>query len=249
MREYQPQPQTLVGRVIAITGAYGSVGRAVAMAAAYQGAEVILIGRNVKKLEAVFAAIEAENGLATIAPLNLETSPAQEYDALAAAISSRFGRLDGLLHNAAILGQLSPIDHYDVPTWCRVMQVNVTAAFALTQVLMPQLRASISASVVFTSSGAGRRGYAYWGAYCASKFAIEGLMQTLAEECAHLPQLRVNAINPGPTQSAMRRAAYPAEAPNAAAKPGSLVNAYLWLLGPASQGVTGHSLDVQPPRA
>ena len=115
-------------------------------------------------------------------PLDLERALAADYEAVAAAIEKRYGRLDGLLHNAALLGALTPIDQYDVPTFMRVMHVNVTAAFVLTQHLLPLLRASRDASVLFTSSGVGKRGRAYWGAYSVSKFAVEGLAQVLAHE-------------------------------------------------------------------
>lgn len=248
MQQFEARPDELAGRVIAITGAGSGIGRTVALAAARHGARVILVGRTVRKLEGVHAEIEASGGLAQIAPLNLETAVATDYDQLAAAIGAAYGRLDGLLHNAALLGTLAPIEQHDVPTWFRVMHVNLTAGFLLTQVLLPLLRASADASLVFTSSGAGRRGYAYWGAYGVSKFGVEGLTQTLAEEYAHLQSLRVNAINPGATRTPMRRAAYPAEDLSVSAEPASLANAYLWLLGPASRGVSGYSLDAQPPR-
>ncbi len=248
MQQHQPGTDELAGRVIVITGAGSGIGRAVALAAASHGAQLILVGRTVKKLEDVHAQIEAAGGRAQIAPLNLETAGAADYDQLATAIGAAYGRLDGLLHNAALLGTLAPVEQYDVPTWFRVMHVNLTAGFLLSQVLLPLLRASADASLVFTSSSAGRRGYAYWGAYGVSKFGIEGLAQTLAEEYAHLDSLRVNVINPGATRTLLRRAAYPAEDLNASVEPARLANAYLWLLGPASRGVTGQSLDAQPPR-
>ncbi len=140
-RAHRPVPGELAGRVIAITGAGDGIGRAVALDCARYGAQVVLIGRTVSKLEAVHAQIAAEGAPeASIAPLDLENALANDYDQLAHAVLERYGRLDGLLHNAGLLGQLAPIEHYDVPTWCRVMHVNVTAAFALTQVLMPALR-------------------------------------------------------------------------------------------------------------
>jgi NAD(P)-dependent dehydrogenase (short-subunit alcohol dehydrogenase family) len=155
--------------VIAVTGAGDGIGRAVALACAEYGAEVVLIGRTAEKLQAVHAMIEnAGAASASIAVLDLETAVARDYDALAAAILERYARLDGLVHNAAILGMLAPIEHYDVPTWCRVLHVNLTAAFALTQVLLPHLKASRDASVLFTTSAVGRRGRAYWGAYAVS---------------------------------------------------------------------------------
>src|SRR5882672_2017636 len=182
-RTHNAIPDELAGRVIAITGASSGIGRAVALACARFGATVILIGRNTRKLEAVHGEIETAGGSEpTIALLDLEKAIASDYDQLAAAVLERFGRLDGLLHNAGILGTLSPIEHYDVPTWCRVMHINVTAAFALTQVLIPALKRSPDASVLYTASGVGRQGRAYWGAYAVSKFGLEGLSQVLAAE-------------------------------------------------------------------
>jgi NAD(P)-dependent dehydrogenase (short-subunit alcohol dehydrogenase family) len=247
-RTHVARPDELAGRVIAITGASSGIGRAVALACAKFGATVILIGRNARKLETVHGEIEAAGGPEpTIAVLDLEKALASDYDQLASAISERFGRLDGLLHNAGLLGTLSPIEHYDVPTWCRVMHVNVTAAFALTQVLIPALKQSKDASVLFTSSSVGRRGRAYWGAYAVSKFATEGFMQILASEVENITSIRVNSLNPGRARTMMRRQAYPAEDINTLPLPETLTGPYIALLGPASRGVTGQTFDAQPP--
>jgi len=249
-RTHQPRPDELSGRVIAVTGASSGIGRAVALACARFGATVILIGRNARKLETVHGEIEAAGGPEpTIAVLDLEKAVASDYDQLASAVSERFGRLDGLLHNAGLLGTLSPIEHYDVPTWCRVMHVNVTAAFALTQVLLPALKQSPDASVLFTSSSVGRRGRAYWGAYAVSKFATEGFMQILASEVENLTSIRVNSLNPGRARTMMRRQAYPAEDINTLPLPETLTGPYVALLGPASRGVTGQTFDAQAPTA
>ncbi len=246
---YQAPADALRGRVIAITGAGDGIGQAVALAAATHGAELVLIGRSVSKLEAVHAQIAALNKAeASIAPLDLERALANDYDQLADALQRRYGRLDGLLHNAAILGVLAPIEQYDVPTWCRVLHVNLTAAFALTQVLLPLLRSAADASIVFTSSGAGRQGSAYWGAYTVSKFGVEALMRTLADELEHAGTPRVNALNPGPVRTRMRRQAFPAEDVTRLAAPADIVQPYLWLLGPDSRGVNGQSLDCQVKR-
>jgi NAD(P)-dependent dehydrogenase (short-subunit alcohol dehydrogenase family) len=246
-RSIAPRSDELAGRVIAVTGASDGIGRAVALACARHGAEVVLIGRAAAKLEAVHAMIdEAGAGSATIGVLDLESALARDYDALAGAILERYARLDGLVHNAGILGTLAPIEHYDVPTWCRVLHVNLTAAFALTQVLLPLLKASRDASVLFTTSGVGRRGRAYWGAYAVSKFGIEGLTQILAAELQNISAIRVNALNPGRSRTRMRRQAFPAEDLNSLPEPAALTGPYLALLGPAGRGVTGMSFDCQP---
>ena len=246
-RNHAPAPAELAGRVIAITGASSGIGRAIALACAAHQAQVVLIGRNAARLEAVHTEIAASGAPeATIAVLDLEKALARDYDAVADAVLERYGRLDGLLHNAGLLGTLTPIEHYDVPTWCRVLHVNVTAAFALTQVLLPALKKSADASVVFTASAVGRRGRAYWGAYAVSKFAVEGLSQVLAQELEGISHVRVNTLNPGRTRTAMRRQAYPAEDIDTLPLPAAHASAYIALLGPASAGVTGQAFDAQP---
>ena len=246
-RTHIPAPAELAGRVIAITGASDGIGRAVALACARHQATVILIGRNERKLEAVHAEIGASGAPeASIAVLDLERALAADYDRVADAVLERYGRLDGLLHNAALLGSLSPIEHYDVPTWCRVLHVNVTAAFALTQVLLPALKKSADASVLFTASTVGRQGRAYWGAYAVSKFALEGLSQVLSAELEGISRVRVNTLNPGRARTAMRRQAYPAEDIATLPLPAALTAPYIALLGPASRGVSGGSFDAQP---
>jgi len=247
-RDHIADPAELSGRVIAITGAGSGLGRAVALACAGHQATVVLIGRDAAKLQAVDAEIAAAHAPeASIALLDLEMAVARDYDELADALLKRYGRLDGLLHNAGVLGPLSPIEHYDVPTWCRVLHVNLTAAFVLTQVLLPALKKSADASVVFTASSVGRRGRAYWGAYAVAKFALEGLSQVLSEELEGISQVRVNTLNPGRARTAMRRQAYPAEDFTQVPLPEALTAAYIALLGPASRGVTGGAFDAQSP--
>ncbi len=244
--QFEPAADALRGRVIAVTGAGDGIGRALALRCAALGAELVLIGRTVAKLEQVHAQISAlKRAEACIAVLDLERALARDYDQLAEAVQSRYGRLDGLVHNAAILGALAPIEQYEVPTWCRVLHVNLTAAFALTQVLLPALRASADASIIFTSSGVGRRPRAFWGAYAVSKSGTEALARLLAEELANCSSVRVNVLNPGPVRTRMRAQAYPAEDPATPAPPEQVLGPYVWLLSEASRGVSGQSLDCQ----
>lgn len=244
---FKPRADQLAGRVIAITGAGDGIGRALALAAAACGAHVVLIGRTVRKLEAVHAQIEASGAPeASIAPLDLERALARDYDQLAAALQARYGRLDGLAHLAGILGMLCPIGQYDVPTWVRVLHVNLTAAFALSQVLLPLVCSAEDASIIFTSSGVARRPRAFWGAYAVSKAGLEALSTTLADELESGGRVRVNVLNPGPVRTRMRAQAFPAEDPGKLVTPEQVVPPYLWLLSAASRGVTGRSLDCQP---
>lgn len=247
LRQYRPGPGTLEGRVILVTGASGSIGGALALACARLGARVILNGRSVRKLEKLYDAIVATGApRPSIAPLDFEKADAAAYDALAEAIQAEFGRLDGLAHLGAVLGDRSPILHYDVPTWMKVMHVNVTAPFILTRTLLPLLERSDDASIVFTSSGVSIRGRAYWGAYAVSKFADEGLMQVLADELATAQPIRSNSVNPGAVRSPMRAKAYPGEDAATLTPPEDVVWPFLYLLGPASRSVTGLRFDAQP---
>ena len=241
-----PDKPGLSGRVILVTGASSGIGRALSIAAAGLGAQVILCGRSVRRLEAVHDAIVATGSpRPSIAPVDFERAGAEQYIAVAEGLQNSYGRLDGLAHLAAQLGERAPLEHYDVPTWMRVMHVNLNAAFILTRTLLPLLRASKDASVVFTGSSVSTRGRAYWGAYAASKFAIEGLMQILADETSTTTNIRVNSINPGRARTPLRALAYPGEDSATIPAPEEVLAPYLYLLGPESRGVTGRRFDGQ----
>lgn len=245
-RRYQAPPELLKDKVILVTGAGDGIGRAAAIAYASHGAKVILLGRTVTRLEAVYDQIIDLGGPEPIIhPLDLAKAGEPDYQQVADAIDEQFGRLDGLLHNAGILGQRTPIGKYHPAVWQEVMQVNLNAAFLLTRALLPLLQAAKEASIIFTSSGVGRSGRAYWGAYAVSKFATEGLAQVLSHELEEISQVRVNCINPGATRTNMRAAAYPAEDPAILKTPEQLMPVYLYLMGRDSTGINGRSLDAQ----
>lgn len=247
MFQYEATEDLFKGRTILITGAGDGIGAAVAVACARLGATIILLGRTVARLEVVYDAIEQIGGpQPALFPLDLANAGEADYQALATSIGDNFGHLDGLLHNAALLGPITLAEQYPLESWNRIMQVNVTAAFSLTRALIPTLRQAGDPSIVFTSSSVGRRGRAYWGAYAVSKFAVEGLVQVLADELGgrHDP-IRVNAINPGATRTRMRATAYPGENPAVNPLPSEILPLYLYLLGPDSRGVTGRSVDAQ----
>jgi NAD(P)-dependent dehydrogenase (short-subunit alcohol dehydrogenase family) len=243
-RNYSYPADLLRERIILITGASDGIGRELAMHAATHGARLIPLGRNVEKLESVYDDIEKVEGALrpSIAVMDLATADSGAYQSLAESLGEEFGRLDGLVNNASILGERYSIEQYDPPMWQQVMHVNVTAAFVLTQVCLPLLHRSHDASIIYTSSGVGRVGKAFWGAYAVSKFATEGLSQVLASEQV---RMRVNCVNPGPVRTDMRRAAYPAEDRDALKTPAEIMPTYMFLLGPDSRGVTGQSLDAQ----
>ncbi len=242
MADYQPAADCLRDRVILVTGAGDGIGRAVALACAAHGATLVLVGRTEGKLEKVYDAIEkAGYPQPAIVPLNMESATPREYQQLAELLTDELGRLDGLLHNAAALGIPSPLQHYDVDIWYRVMQVNLHAPFLLTKACLPLLQRAPDPTVVFTSAEVGRRGRAYWGAYGVAKAGLEGLMQTLAHEMEGTP-VRVNSLDPGRCRTNLRAKAYPGEDPNTVPLPETVVPSFLYLLGPDSQGIHGQAL-------
>ena len=243
-RSYVPAAGCMAGRVVLVTGATRGIGRAVACDLVRHGATVVLHGRNAAALDALYEELRELGPEPTVAQLDLERAQGEEYQRLTEQIEARYGRLDGLLHNAGVLGDRSPIEHYDIGLWQRVIHVNLNAAFILTRCLLPLLGRAEDASVVFTTSGVGNRGRAYWGAYSVSKFGVEGLAQVLADEVENTA-IRVNCINPGAARTPMRARAYPAEDPGTLMPPEALTGPYLFLLGPASRGISGQRIECQ----
>jgi NAD(P)-dependent dehydrogenase (short-subunit alcohol dehydrogenase family) len=246
MPRYTPNPKLLAARNILITGAGDGIGRAVALACAAHGAKVILLGRTAAKLEKVYDEIENRGQpQAAILPLDLAHASVAHYEKIAPTIEQEFGRLDGLLHNAADAGTLTPVELYDPETWYRVLQVNLNAAWLLTRACLPLLRKSADASIVFTSADVGRQGRAYWGAYGVSCFGLEGLMQILAAELGTEGRIRANSLDPGAVRTGMRSRLYPGEDTAGLPPPEAIMPAYLYLLGPDSRGVNGQALNAQ----
>ena len=246
-KDFVPDAALLKGRVILITGAGSGLGRALAIGCARAGASVILSGRNNAKLDRVYDEIESLGGAAqpAIAALDLANATAVEYDALARTIDTEFGRLDGLVHAAALLGDRTPLEQYDVPLWCKVLHVNLTAPFILTQVLLPALRNSADASVIFVSSGVVKQARPFWGAYAVSKAGLESVRAMLFEELEGEANLRFNSVNPGRMRTAMRAAAYPAEDPNTVPSAESVTGPFLYLLSERGRGIDGRFIDAQ----
>lgn len=245
-KNYQAPDDVLQDRIILVTGAGDGIGRVAAKTFAAHGATVILLGRTIAKLEKVYdEIIQSADPEPLIMPLCLEKAGDDDYEQMAEAIDKQFGRLDGVLHNAGLLGQRTTIGNYQLAVWQQVMQVNVTAAYQLTKALLPLLKASADANILFTSSGVGRRGRAFWGAYAVSKFAVEGLAQVLAHELEEVSNIRVNCVNPGAIRTRMRAVAYPAENPVTLRTPQQVMPAYVYLIGPDSKGISGQSVDAQ----
>jgi len=245
-QEYQAAPDLLKDKTILVTGAGDGIGRAAALSYAAHGATVVLLGRTESKLEQVYDEIEAKGGPKPgLVALDLATATEDNINHLANGLAEEFSHLDGLLHNASVLGERRPIESAGYAAWLEVMQVNVNAQFLLTRALLPLLQAAPSASIILTSSGVGRNGRAYWGAYAVSKFATEGFMQVLAGELENTSKVRVNSLNPGATNTAMRRTAYPGEQPTDNPAPEDIMATYLYLMGDDSIGVTGQPLNAQ----
>mgnify|MGYP005810450625 CR=1 FL=1 len=245
MFDYSIKEANLTNKTILVTGAGAGIGRSAAITYAKLGATVILLGKTVSKLEAVYDEIVAlELAEPAIIPLDLKGATKQNYIDMSATIASQFGKLDGALLNASVLGELTPFTQIHEQIFNDVMKVNVTAQCLLAQALVPTLLLADKASLVFTSSGVGSQGRAYWGPYSISKFATEGMMQVIADEYENTA-LRTNAINPGATQTNMRACAFPAEDKAALATPDEIMPLYVYLMSDDSAEVNGKTLKAQ----
>lgn len=246
--DYQPKPDLLKQHIILVTGAGDGIGREAALTYARSGAQLVLLGRTEGKLQAVRADIIANGGApAHIITLDLLHTTSQQCQEMAHELAHKVPRLDGVLHNAGLLGDIAPMAEQSITQWQEVMQVNVNATFMLTQALLPLLLKSPAGSLVFSSSSVGRLGRAHWGAYAVSKFATEGMMQVLADEYKDT-NLRVNCINPGGTRTKMRASAFPNENKDKLKTPADIMPLYLYLMGGDSQNQNGISFDAQPNR-
>jgi NAD(P)-dependent dehydrogenase (short-subunit alcohol dehydrogenase family) len=238
-------PNILSNKTILVTGAGSGIGRQAALTYANLGATVILLGKTVSKLEAVYDQILAQGSPEpAIIPLDLQGASQQNYKDMASTIADQFGQLDGALLNASMLGELTPYAQIHQDIWQEVIQVNVTAQHFMAQALIPILLLSNNSSLVFTSSGVGNRGRAFWGAYSVSKFATEGLTQVIADEYDN-STLRTNAIRPGATSTPMRIRAYPAEDQNKIASPEDIMPLYVYLMTDDSHGINGQIINAQ----
>lgn len=219
----------LEGRVALITGASRGIGEAVAKAYAKAGAHVVLTSRNTRALEALDDQIKSEGGTATLMPLDLLDFA--KVDTLGPALAQKFGRLDIFVGNAGMLGTLGPLGHTDAKEWDQVVGLNLTANFRLLRTLDPLLRASDAGRVIFVSSSAAEGYRAYWGAYAATKAALESLARTYKSETEQT-NIRVNIVDPGKTRTKMRAAAFPGEDPMTLKTPEDIADLFLNLAIP-----------------
>ena len=236
----------LKDKTIVISGAGSGIGRQAAKSFSEHGANLILLSKNIKKLETLYDEIidEKKNDV-IIQPLNFEIAEENDFEKIISAIKDKYPSIDGLLNNAGVLGEKKPLEQYNYATWKNVIKVNVDASFLLTKSLLPLLKKSNSSSIIFTSSGVGRKGRAYWGAYSISKFATEAMMQIFSEELQNTSSLRVNCINPGAVRTDMRESAYPAENPETNPSADKIMKPYLYLMSDVSKEINGQSIDAQ----
>ncbi|MEO8753560.1 MAG: SDR family NAD(P)-dependent oxidoreductase [Casimicrobiaceae bacterium] len=239
-------PLSMRNRVILITGASGGLGAPLARACAALGATVILHGRVVRKLEALYDEIvEAQQPEPVILPLDLAKATADDFGTVAAALQEQLGRLDGLVHTAALLGTLGPLEHQSFDSWLSLLRVNVAAPMGLTRALMPLLNASPDASVIFTLDNRGEQPRAFWGGYAVTKAGVATLARELADEWENREHLRINAVVPGPIRSPLRGRTHPGEDRASLPLPEALVPLYLHLLAGQGKADSGRLFDVQ----
>lgn len=220
----------LAGRVLLITGASGGLGSAAARAAAAAGAELVLCGRNRKRLEAVYDAIVEAGGLEpALFPIDFGGASEADYERLAEGIEADFGRLDGVAHLAAAFAGLKPLASTPIEEWQRTLHATLTAPFMITRACLPLLQAAEDAAVVFAADRHAAEGPAFWGAYAAAKAGLETMANMLAAETGGHP--RVHVLDPGPLDTALRRRAYPGGDPDAA-DPAEAAAEIVRLLGP-----------------
>ena len=236
----------LKGKTIVISGSGSGIGRQVAKSFSKFGADLILFSKSEEKLESLFDELNKDySNNVIIQPLDLETAEEKDYEKIFRAIRDDYHKIDGLINNAGILGEKKSLEQYSYVSWKNVLKVNLDASFLMTKSLMPLLRKSDNSSIIFTSSGVGRKGRAYWGAYSISKFATEAMMQILSEELQNTSRVRVNCINPGAVRTKMRESAYPAENPKKNPPPIEIIEAYLYLMSDMSLEINGQSIDAQ----
>ena len=246
MNDFEPSKDCLKDKTILITGAGSGIGRAAAKALSQFGAQLILLSKDTGKLESLYEEVVQQGSKEPlIHPMDFESAQEEEYLKVKEAILDKFDKLDGLINNAGVLGEKKSLEQYQYSIWKKVLNVNLDSAFLLTKTLLPLLNHSELGSVVFTSSGVGKKGRAYWGAYAISKFATEGMMEVFADELENTSKIRVNCINPGAVRTKMREEAYPAEDPETNPLPKEIMNLYIYLMSDASKGINGKSINAQ----
>lgn len=232
----------LAGKVALITGGSRGIGKAVASAYAREGASVFICARNEIVVTQAVSDIRGAGGQAY--GCVGDVGKMEDVKRIAQAATHRYGAIHILVNNASLLGPREAVAHYPLSAWEEVIRVNLTGVFMMTQEILPLMLARGVGSIINVSSGVGRMGKARWGAYAASKFAVEGFTQVLAEEVKEFG-IRVNAVNPGATRTEMRAQAYPEEDPTTLPTPEEITPVFVYLASDEAIGVTGESLDAR----
>lgn len=243
--DHSPAPGAFAGRAVLVTGAGAGLGRSVAIGAARCGAEVILLGRTVTKLEATHDRIVESGGPPPVMyPMDLAGAGLEDYEELARRVEQAFGGLHGIVHAAAAFSGLAPLAHLEPGDWLRTLHVNLTASYLVTAACLPLLQRRPDSAVVFVGDAVGRRARAYWGAYAVSKAGVEGLAKVLAEEVEAAGAPRVACVDPGPMRTALRRRAFPAEPADSVSEPDAVAGGLLFALDPAAPIANGATADI-----
>ena len=231
-------PDLLAHSVILVTGAGSGIGAAVAKSYALSGATVILLDKTIAKLQQVYDDIVQSGGITpAIYPLDLKGATLADYEGLVESVCDNFKQLDGLVHCAATLGQIAPVEHQDPTTWLESLHINLTAAYLLTRSCLPLMRKSQHGAIIFTTDQ--HKNQAYWSAYGISKAAIEAFSQQLADELEDEGRVRVNCIDPGDVQTELFACAFPGRDPASIPKPEDITQHYLHLMAKESLNITG----------
>ncbi|HSX21031.1 MAG TPA: SDR family NAD(P)-dependent oxidoreductase [Gammaproteobacteria bacterium] len=235
--------QVLKEKVILISGASRGIGRAVAKQLAAKGATLILLSRTLRDLESLHDEIlHANNPQPSICGFNLCSAKPEDYDDLRRNIAKQYGRLDGVIHNAGILGSLTPLEYFNLQTWYQVLQVNLNSTLMLTQATLPLLKQAITGSIVFTLSEQSNTPKANWGAYAVADAGRNAFLQMLAAECENLTNIRVNAVLPTKVKTSLRAEAYPAESNESLSDPANLGAHYVYLMSDESKHLNGTTI-------
>ena len=229
-QSYKATDNLFENKVIMVTGAADGIGRSITIALAKHGATVIMLDKKARHLEKLFDQIMERGYIEpVILPVDLLEITPESATQLAQAVHDDFGKLDGLLHNAAELGSPSPLDQYDIEYWNEVMHTNLQAPYFLTRALLPLLKQDYATNLLFTTADVARQPQAYWGAYSIAYAGLEAQMKIWAEELENTSNIKINSIDPGPVRTSFRRRSHPGESQDMLITPQSLTAAYLKL--------------------
>lgn len=243
LQAFNASPDLLAGKNIVISGASGGFGSSISLAASKLGATIILLGKNLRKLEGLYDEIEKQGGpQPAIFPINYEGATEADYENLHLTLSNEFGDIHGLVHAAAMLGQPAPFELQDVESWYQTLQVNLNARFLLTRACLPLMKSTTQAQVLFIND---EKVNAYWGAYGVSGWACDGMMKMLAAEMEGGP-IQVNTLHPGPTLTAMRIRAYPGAGSNDTLPPASAYDSLILMLLAGAHDFQGEIISYRP---